>query len=164
MYSKALSTTLLHQDQHLLQESVGVLVKSPTGRKRGWLFAIAIALKESEKAISAENLQMRNSMHAFRITGSCTGNNVSRKRRHEESQHGDMQQTEAKRARNYPQMRKRNPESALNITSDRDAHVKKRIKRNPNRKKASSYLDRMKPKLPTIREEEWEKEQHVRKK
>ena len=164
MYSKALSTTLLHQDQHLLQESVGVLVKSPTGRKRGWLFAIAIALKESEKAILAENLQMRNSMYAFRITGSCTGNNVSRKRRHEESQHGDMQQTEAKRARNYPQMRKRNPESALNITSDKDAHVKKRIKRNPNRKKASSYLDRMKPKLPTIREEEWEKEQHVRKK
>ena len=58
MYSKAQSKNLLHQDQHLLQESVGAIIKSPSGKKRGWLFAITTALQESERVISAENLQM----------------------------------------------------------------------------------------------------------
>ena len=104
-------------------------------------------------------------MHAFRATGLCTGHNENRKRRSENnSQQVELQQIEVKRARTHPQVRKRDSETDPKTTTDKNIRMKKRIKRNPNRKRVSSYIDRMNLRLPTIQEDEWEKEHHVRKK
>ena len=155
LYSQGAERPLLFQDKHLLQETLSSLLKSPTGRKKGWILSMQLALGESEKAVAAENLHMRNSMRAFRETGTCRICTPTIKRR---------VQPRSRRKRLPPLLQRRvkrkRDESMILLPKKK----KKRFKRHPLRKKPSMYLDRMKRNaLPTI-EEEWEKKHHVRKK
>jgi len=71
LLSKAKELTLLFQDQYLMEEPIQKLLKLNTGLKRGWILSMQTALIESEKAIVAENISMRNSMRRFRESGTC---------------------------------------------------------------------------------------------
>ena len=71
LLSKAKELTLLSQDKYLMEETIQQLLNMTTGLKRGWILSMQTALIESEKAIVAENISMRNSMRRFRESGTC---------------------------------------------------------------------------------------------
>jgi len=167
LYQKAQDTQLLFQDRHLLEEKLSQLLKSPTGRKRGWISSMQIALRECQKTIDAENLQMRNAMRRFCETGTCLNTPLTscsycpphQNRKYRVSQRS----SQARRMKSLLQIsQKRHRSENINAEQSR---VRKKIKRNPYRKKPSMYMHRKRKfqTLPTI-QERWEMEEHVKKK
>jgi len=175
LFKKAELQTLLFQDRYLLEEKVSHILKLPTGAKRGWILSMQIALRESQKAILAENISLRDSMQRFRESGICRpalppatqrssceiSANVSASCR---------QRKRIKRSRFRkmlpPLLQKGQKRIRTNVPQQ---HRAKRFKRNPVRKKLSrcpiriADKSRNKGSLSTI-EEEWEQSVHVRKK
>ena len=159
LYQKAQTTTLLAQDKYLLDETLTALLKMPTGRKRGWILSMQVALRESEKTILRDNLIMRNAMFLFRSTGICRPATT----RLESTDEPLLVPSRRKRLKRNPYRKRLRPLASRQAPED--LKIKRVRIANTNENTTSphnSYSSRTN-RLPTI-QEEWDKDQYVRKK
>ena len=172
LFKKAEVQTLLYQDKYLLEEPLYKLLKSPIGRKRGWILSIKIALRESEKSIICENMNMRNSMQRFRTTGTCARPQCNINTR--PATRVPTPSTKRKRVKRHPKRKQLRPLLSWNPNPSRKrCHDQVEHRRSESRatRRRIDQMQQTRPKqhknrrhlMPTI-EEEWEIKNSVRKK
>jgi len=110
LFSKSDGMQILYQDRYVFEEKRVAILRSSTTRKRGWILTAQQAIAASEIANAREDTRMQIAMRRFQTTGTCT---------------------ECPPTTPTVRKRKRNERNQPNAAH----HRRKRVKRNPFRKK-----------------------------